>query len=374
MKKINIEKSVKDSIFAYSVSGIIIACFIIFVMNISVFTSAIKNFLGIISPFIWGLVFAYLSKGIAVFFENHFPDNWSIKVRRILSSVIAILCVILCIFLILIIIIPQLGPSFSSISGYITDFVTHLGDIESYLLYDLKFSRDITNMIMSSLTQITSALYQFGSKYGPAIITSTIAAIGNLFNFALGLIIALFFLIERGKIKENIKFLAKRVLSPKKYATVSKIYYMTISKFYDYFKGSIIDSILVGFECFLLMSIFRIEYSGLVSVIVGITNIIPFFGPFIGGVPSFLLILLANPFHAVIFGIICIAIQQIDGNFIAPKIIGDSVGVPRLWCMFVIIVGGAYFGFFGMILGVPLFSVVYFYVTEYFKGKKISAK
>lgn len=374
MKKIKLEKSVKDNIIAYSISGIIIACFILLILNLKVFTDAIGKFLGVLSPFLWGLLFAYLSKGLAQFFENKFPNKWSFKLRRTLSSILAILCVILCISIILVIIIPQLGPSFSSITGYITNFVSHLSDLENYLAVDLKLSKDIVNFIMNSVKEILAALYQFGTTYGPAIINSTVAAIGSVFNFALGLIIALFFLIERGKIKENLIFLAKRYLSPKKYEFCTKVYYLTISKIYGYFRGSILDSILVGFECFILMTIFRIEYSGLVSVIVGLTNIIPFFGPFIGGVPSFLLILLANPIHAVIFGVICIAIQQIDGNFIAPKIIGDSVGVPRLWCMFVIIVGGAYFGFFGMIFGVPLFSVVYFYITEYLKDKKTSTK
>ena len=195
-----------------------------------------------------------------------------------------------------------------------------------------------------------------------------------MFNFGLGLIIALFYLIERGNIKEKIISIGKHLLSKKQFEIIINVYHTSVSKFYGYFRGSIIDSILVGCECFLLMSIFRLEYASLISVIVALTNIIPFFGPFIGGIPSFLLLLLVKPSHALIFACICVAIQQIDGNLIAPKIIGDSVGVPRLWCMFIIIVGGAYFGFFGMLFGVPIFSVIYFFVTDYFNNKKAHIK
>lgn len=374
MKKINIDKSIKDNIFTYSISGIIIACFILFVLNFPTFLGIIKDFLGVISPFLWGLLFAYLGKGIALFIELHLPNKWSFTVRRVISSILSIIFIILCISLIFIIVIPQLGPSISSISNYISEFIAHLGDLKSYMVNDLKFDSSFADSVIAAINQGISLLYEYGSQIGSTIISFTISTIGNLFNFLLGLVIALFFLIERGKIKKALMNFGKMILSDKSYSFIKDVYLMSVSKFYGYFRGSIIDSILVGFECFILMSIFKLEYSSLISVIVGLTNVIPFFGPFIGGIPAFLLLVLVNPIHALIFAGIAVAIQQIDGNFIAPKIIGDSVGVPRLWCMFVIIVGGAYFGFAGMIFGVPLFSVVYFFVKDYFKNKKLKTK
>ena len=374
MKRLFGNTNIKDNIVTYSISGIIVACFILFVKNINLFFGFVKDFLGIISPFLWGLLFAYLAKEFAVFVETHLSKKMSFGVRRVIGSVIAILLIVFCLAIILILIIPQLGPSFSSISHYISVFVSQSNNLTSFLTKELNFSVSSANFIVSIINQFFDKIYELGSLYGPAIISTTIDTIGNLFNFGLGLIIALFYLIERGNIKEKIISIGKHLLSKKQFEIIINVYHTSVSKFYGYFRGSIIDSILVGCECFLLMSIFRLEYASLISVIVALTNIIPFFGPFIGGIPSFLLLLLVKPSHALIFACICVAIQQIDGNLIAPKIIGDSVGVPRLWCMFIIIVGGAYFGFFGMLFGVPIFSVIYFFVTDYFNNKKAHIK
>ena len=113
------------------------------------------------------------------------------------------------------------------------------------------------------------------------------------------------------------------------------------------------------------MALFRMEYSLLIAVIIGLTNIIPFFGPFIGAVPSIFILLIISPLQALIFAVFILILQQVDGNIIGPRIIGDSVGLSSLWIMFAIIVGGAYFGVAGMILGVPVFSVIYTLLRDF---------
>ena len=119
--------------------------------------------------------------------------------------------------------------------------------------------------------------------------------------------------------------------------------------------------------------LFKIEYSLLIAVIIGITNIIPFFGPFIGAVPSIFILLIVDPLQALIFAVFILVLQQVDGNIIGPRIIGDSVGLSSIWIMFAIIVGGAYFGFVGMILGVPVFSVVYTLLRD-FVNKRLKSE
>lgn len=371
MKRINLDKKVKENILSLSISGIIIALFIMLVINIPAIFGHFKNFLSVISPFLWGLLIAYIGKGLALKVETHLPSKWPFNIRRIIGSIVTIIVIILCLVVVVIIIVPQLVTSLSSLTvsvqkffmnpntySWISDFYNSNNDIVS----------KITGMLISSAEKIISSI----SQNTAIIFNTTKDFVGKVANFGIGLVIALFFLIERGNIKKGLTFIASKYLNKKNYQLAKEFYNLTVSKFYDYFKGNIIDCVLVGLECFILMTIFKLEYSSLISVIVGITNIIPFFGPFIGGIPSFLLLLIVNPAHALIFGILVIAIQQIDGNLIAPKIIGDSVGVPRLWVMFVIIVGGAYFGFFGMIFGVPLFSVLYSYVSVYLKNKKTS--
>ena len=123
--------------------------------------------------------------------------------------------------------------------------------------------------------------------------------------------------------------------------------------------GKIIDSAIIGVLCFVLLSIFRIPYAMLLSFIVGVTNIIPFFGPFIGAVPGAIILILANPLRCLYFLIIIVALQQIDGNIIGPKILSNSIGISSFWVMFSILVFGGLFGFWGLVCGVPLFAVLY---------------
>lgn len=373
MKKIIIKQDIKDKVLTLSLSGIIVAVFVMLVQSLPEIFGHIKNFLGVISPFLWGLLFAYLGKGLALKIETHLPKKWSFNVRRIIGSIVTIIFIVLCLAIVVIIIVPQLLSSISSISVYVQKFISNPTSFEWYRNV-LSLFGDFLNDLPSKISSNIGTLLSSVTKNTTSIINTASGFVGQVANFGIGLIVALFFLIERGKIKKSLMSIGSKYLSSKNYKTLKELYILTVSKFYDYFRGNIIDCVLVGIECFIGMSILRLEYTSLISVIVGLTNIIPFFGPFIGGIPSFLLLLLVDPIQAIKFGILVILIQQIDGNFVAPKILGDSVGVPRLWCMFVIIVGGAYFGFFGMIFGVPLFSVIYFYVSEYLNHKKTSTK
>ena len=135
----------------------------------------------------------------------------------------------------------------------------------------------------------------------------------------------------------------------------------TNKTFGGFISGKIIDSAIIGILCFIIMSIFGWEYSLLISCIIGITNIIPFFGPFIGAIPSALLLLMVNPMHSLYFIILVIILQQFDGNILGPKILGDSTGLDSFWVLFAVLVGGGLFGFLGMVLSIPVFAVIYAY-------------
>ncbi|MGN1088890.1 MAG: AI-2E family transporter, partial [Huintestinicola sp.] len=132
-----------------------------------------------------------------------------------------------------------------------------------------------------------------------------------------------------------------------------------------FISGKILDSIIIGIFCFIVMTIFKLDYPVLISTIVGVTNVIPFFGPFIGAIPSALLLLLSGtPKQTFVFIVIVVVLQQIDGNILGPWILGDSTGLPAFWVMFAIFVGGGLFGFAGMLLGVPIFAVIFTLVQE----------
>ena len=141
---------------------------------------------------------------------------------------------------------------------------------------------------------------------------------------------------------------------------------MTFSRFIG---GKILDSFIIGVLTFLILTIFKMPYILLISVIIGVTNIIPFFGPFIGGIPAAIIILFVSPIQALWFVIIIIIIQQIDGNIIGPKILGDSIGISAFWILFSLLVAAKFMGFVGMIIGVPLFAIFYSIIKEIIEDK-----
>lgn len=138
----------------------------------------------------------------------------------------------------------------------------------------------------------------------------------------------------------------------------------TNKTFGGFINGKIIDSLIIGLLCFVCMTIFGWEYTLLISCIVGITNIIPFFGPFIGAIPSALLLLMVDPEQCMWFLVFILALQQFDGNILGPKILGDSTGLASFWVLFAVLVGGGLFGFIGMVIGIPVFAIIYAYATR----------
>jgi predicted PurR-regulated permease PerM len=143
--------------------------------------------------------------------------------------------------------------------------------------------------------------------------------------------------------------------------------------FSSFINGKLIDSLIIGILCFIGMSIIGFEFTMLISFIVGCTNVIPFFGPFLGAIPSVMILLMVDPWQALWFTIFVFVLQQLDGNVIGPKILGDSTGLPALWVMFAILVGGGIFGIIGMFIGVPAFAVIYKFTKEYLE-KKLESK
>ena len=154
--------------------------------------------------------------------------------------------------------------------------------------------------------------------------------------------------------------------------TSNKIFYvakLTSKMFNSFIFGKALDSLIIGIICWVGTAILKVPYSTLISFVIGITNMIPVFGPFIGAIPCIFILIFINPISAIEFSIFVLALQQVDGNIIGPKILGGSLGLPALWVMFAIIVGGGLFGVIGMFLGVPLFSVIYVLIRDAVNNK-----
>ena len=186
----------------------------------------------------------------------------------------------------------------------------------------------------------------------------------SIWNIVLGIIISVYLLID----KENFFAINRKIIcalfSTKTANRIFELTYRSNETFGKFLSGKIIDSAIIGVLSFVVFSIFKMPYTLLISVIVGVTNIIPFFGPFIGAIPAFIIILFVSPSKALVFLVLIFIIQQLDGNVIGPKILGDSIGISAFWILFAILVAGKFLGLVGMIIGVPLFAIFYSIIKE----------
>ena len=364
MKKFLKDEEVKKKIYVYSISGIIIVGFALALFNFDSITSFIKDFIGILSPFIWGAFFAFIMSKFANWLENKLGDKISFKTKRAISTTVSILLLIASITLIFLIVMPQLADSVAKLSKIIVDFTSKSPAWKKDVNPNIQIPANITELLYKYSNTLISSIWSFITTSIPNVVNFTISTVNGILNFTIGIIIAIYFLIDREKILEAFRRFFKAFLSDKLYTKVTIIYNVSISRFYKFFEGKLLDSLIVGVICFIGMTILRLDFSILISFIVCVTNIIPFFGPFIGAIPSILILLMVDPMQALVFAIFVLVLQQIDGNIIGPKILGESVGLSSLWIIFAIIVGGAYFGFLGMILSVPIFSVIHFLIKE----------
>lgn len=210
----------------------------------------------------------------------------------------------------------------------------------------------------------TNTILPHSKSLATGVSQGVIGAVGFAMDFVIGIIISVYFLNSKDTFLAQIK---KFIVANFKQSTVDEIFEgaaFTNKTFGGFISGKIIDSVIIGIICFIVMTAFGWEYSLLISCIVGITNIIPFFGPFIGAIPSTLLLILVNPMHALYFVIFVLVLQQFDGNILGPKILGDSTGLESFWVLFAVLVGGGLFGFIGMVIGIPVFAVIYYYISR----------
>lgn len=216
---------------------------------------------------------------------------------------------------------------------------------------------------------ILEAFYSWLSASLPMVLNATKNLTTGLTNLILGVIISIYFLFGKERFLAQIKK-ALYALFPEDF--VKRLVDVTHTSnriFSGFISGKLLDSLIIGILCFVGMSLFRMPMAMLVSVIVGVTNVIPYFGPIIGAVPSALIVFLIDPIKALWFVFFVICLQQFDGNILGPRILGDSIGMPAFWVIFSILLFGGYFGVFGMFVGVPTFAVIYSIFKIWMEGR-----
>lgn len=368
MNKFLKDKDVRTLIFIFSTAGIIISTFVIAILNIGSIRTSLSGLFKVLSPFVWGCLFAIIINRLANKIEAVLPKQLNVKTRRTIGAISAVMVIIFIIALVISLIVPKLVVSISSLVNLVKTYIADPEIITERFKW-LTISEEVSTNVLGYAKSMLESALDVVKNVIPNLVSATVATVSSLGNFVISLIICLYILIDKQKMAIGLKRVALAILNEKQYFQCRKILFLSLEKFSKFFSGKILDSAIIGVLCFICMLFVNKEYAALIAVVIGITNIVPFFGPIIGAVPCALLLLLVNPFDALLFMIIILILQQLDGNVIGPRILGDSVGLSSIWIMFSILVGGAYFGFFGMLLGVPVFSVIYYVLKEIVDNK-----
>ena len=365
-----------------TISNIIVVCVGIVVyaavMHIGLLWGIVSQVLRVALPMFIGFAIAFVLLPLVNRVERLFaklisrrkPHPKLVRVLSILVTYILVLALLAGFFVML---VPQVVSSLKSVVNIVTKNVPRSRQDFQKLVENATFLKHLgleTDRLMAlwdnAASQLTKRLSEL-STYSTVLFNNVLAiagSIGNgvykvLFHALVGLIASIYMLIDRERFLAQAKKLCYATMKPATCETL--IYWARRANdiFAGFIIGKILDSLIIGVICYVCMLIFGIEYPLLISVIVGVTNIIPFFGPYFGAIPSILILLLVNPMSALWFGIFIIILQQIDGNIIGPLILGDHVGLSAFWIMLSITVGGGLFGFAGMVLSVPTFALIY---------------
>lgn len=356
-----------------TLAGAILFYYILF--HRSNFMGGIDKFITIAMPIIDGFVLAYLFTPILNMLEKKLINPLckkagiamtpKVKSRIRAGSILATLVIVLLVvYELFALIIPEVVRSIQSI---IFQFPIYVNNLSDWALLLLKDNPDLEATVNALIEQYSAKTMEFVNTnllphINEVLKTVSLSVIGvfkALWNLVIGFIISVYLLGSKEKFAGQAKKIVYAVFDRKAGNELVANFRFIHSTFIGFIGGKIIDSIIIGIICFVCTSIIGTPYSILVSVIIGVTNVIPFFGPWIGGIPSALLVLMVDPKQALYFGILIIFIQQFDGNILGPKILGDSTGLSGFWVIFSITIFGGFFGVLGMIVGVPIFAVFY---------------
>lgn len=352
------------------------------IINLDDIFSGFMFMLSVLKPVIYGAIIAYLLNPLTKMYyrlllkgyekKGKSPSDKTVRIMESMTIVFALLTGVLIIAILCWLVIPQL---ITTVISLIETVPSQANDYYNYITDKIQSNKYIASRMQDTALQATkymdnimnndlfpwlkSELLPNLNIYAKQFANGVMSFINVLYNLFIGIIVAIYLLKGKRVFAAQAKKITYGVCRKKTADTI--IHYVRISNnmFSGFISGKIVDSTIIGIICFILMTIFRMPYALLVSVIVGVTNVIPVFGPYIGAIPSALLILLVSPVQALYFIILVAILQQVDGNIIGPAILGESTGLSAFWVLFSILFFGGFWGIVGMLVGCPLFAVIY---------------
>lgn len=327
----------------------------------------INMVLGVLSPFITGFAIAYLLNTPMNFFERKVYHKF--RYKRSLSIVTVYLLALAVLAVLINLILPQVAESIMALARNMDTYLKNLNSLVQSLAEQFNLEGEGLQDLVVTYQDLLKRASDFVAQALPGLLNLGFALGSGLVSAVTALISSIYMLAGKGRLVPQIKKIIYALAPTKKANRFFSICHHANSVFAGFINGKLIDSAIIGVLCFVLCLIFQIPFAILISVIIGVTNIIPFFGPIIGAVPCLMILLIVDPWAALRFGVLVIALQQFDGNILGPKILGDSTGLSAIWVLVSIVVGGGLFGFPGMLLGVPTFAVLYAMVREFVNNK-----
>jgi len=349
---------------------------IIALFNIRSIMKVVSDILTVLNPVIWGLVIAFLMNPIMVRIEklcrrifSKTKKGGSGKLLRALSVTLSSIVFLGIVIGLVAVVVPEL---INSVIDIFNNASTIAGNVQNWINKMFRNYPAIESAATELLKDFNTNMGTIIEKIQPMlenILSGAWSIVSFVKNFLLGFIVSVYMLCSKEKLMAQIKKLIIAVTSKKSCGKIMRVCTEANKVFSGFISGKIIDSIIIGMICFIGLTIAETPYNIMISVLVGVTNIIPFFGPFIGAIPSAILILLIDPKKVVFFLIFILLLQQFDGNILGPKILGDSTGLPGFWVLISLLVFGGLFGFVGMVLAVPAFALIYNFTKEFTVSK-----
>lgn len=365
---------IKDYIFLSTY----IILLIFFFINIKDIMNFLYKFLGIIKPFIWGIAIAFILNIPMKLIEKNLGNSKFFKgMKRSFSITLTFLFFILAITLFILFVIPQLLSSISTLMNSIPEY---LSQFEKFLEVNAinnsqsqVMMQNIINELLNMWKEILKVTSQIvGTSLG-YLLDFTLGITYGVINFFLSLILAIYMLASKEILISQLKLIIYAFVSKNKADRIIELGKMCNEMFSKFILGQCTEALVIGVLCFIGMIILKMPYALLISVVIGVTALIPVFGAFLGTIPSAFIILIMDPIKALWFIIFIIVLQQLEGNLIYPRVVGSSIGLSALWVMFAMIVGGSLFGIIGMLIGIPIFGVV-FKILKRVANRKINEK
>lgn len=363
----------------FPIAAVIFALFVVcilfffLVFRFQAVRSGLATVMGILAPFFYGAAFAYLLRPMCKYFEHNFEHRLRLRMANpkragslanVLSVAVSLLLALAAVFLLLTLTLQSVFNSIVDLAvmlpGQIEELTTWLEGLFAENEVALNYIHNLSDSVNTWFTNF------FGNELLPnlqeilnGVSAGAVTILTELVNLFIGLVVAIYLLTSRKKWRAQLKMVLRGIFPDKAYAAVVKELRFIDRTFADYISGRILDSVIVGVIVYVACLVMGLPDAALIAVVNGITNIIPYFGPYIGAIPSALLIFMDDPVKCIWFIIFILILQQVDGNIICPKILSGKVGLSSFWVLFSTLLFGGLFGFVGLLIGVPVFVVFY---------------